>query len=203
MQTIALGFDRMVAATKRRPVYADIEALSEGLTGEIIAGELIVSPRPALRHAKAAAELSASLIGPFSQGINGPGGWHILMEPELHLGIDEDYEVLVPDLAGWRHDRMPSIPETAHAKTVPNWICEILSPRTAAMDRAEKMPFYARAKVEHLWLIDTALQTLEVFRLHGDRWTLTSTTRGEKNVRAEPFADLQLDLKHLWVGIDP
>lgn len=198
MEATELDFDFMVSATKRKATYADVEAAPDNMVAEIIAGELVLSPRPAPRHAKAATELVGSLIGPFSRGINGPGGWQILMEPELHLGIDENYEPLVPDLAGWRRERMPELPKTAHVPMVPDWVCEILSPRTAASDRAEKMPFYARARVPHLWIIDAGLHTLEVFHLEAGRWSLSSTIQGEKVVRADPFADLELELKYLW-----
>jgi Uma2 family endonuclease len=191
----------MVGAPKRRATYADIEALPEHVTGEIIAGELVVSPRPAPRHIHAASALGVLINGPFGLGINGPGGWWIEDEPELHLGIDEDYEALVPDLAGWRKERMPELPETAYFSAVPDWICEILSPRTAAIDRAEKMPFYARAGVHHLWIIDAGVHTLEIFRLEGGAWTMVSTALGPKAVRAEPFAEIELELKHLWTAL--
>ena len=80
----------------------------------------------------------------------GPGGWILLDEPELHLHGD----VLVPDLAGWRRERMPELPDAAAFELAPDWICEVLSPSTAASDRAEKMPIYARERVAHVWLVD-------------------------------------------------
>jgi Uma2 family endonuclease len=190
-----------MVGVKRRPTYADIEALPDGLNGEIIGGELVVSPRPAPRHLNAASALGTLINGPFGLGINGPGGWWILDEPELHLGIDEDYDVLIPDLAGWRRERMPDLPETAYFSAVADWICEILSPRTAAIDRSEKLPFYGRAGVKHVWLIDAGLHTLEVYRLEGEAWRVVSTIRGERILRVEPFEDVELELKHLWTAL--
>jgi Uma2 family endonuclease len=144
--------------------------------------------------------MGVSLGGPFDFGSGGgPGGWWILDEPELHLGIDQDYEVIVPDLAGWRRDRMPTLPETAWFEMAPDWVCEVLSPSTAAIDRAEKMPFYARARVSHTWLVDPILETLEVFRLDGDTWRLLATHRGSVSVRAEPFDAVEIDIGRLWV----
>lgn len=184
---------------KRRPAtYADIEALPPEVTGEIIAGELVVSPRPSPPHAQAESAVSVLVGGPFQYGVGGPGGWWILVEPELSLGVDPLFDPVVPDLAGWRRDRMPHLPETASFEMAPDWVCEVLSPRTEARDRADKMPFYARAGVRHAWLIDPLLRTLEIFRLDGETWRLAAVHRESVVVRAEPFAEVEIDLARLW-----
>jgi Uma2 family endonuclease len=184
------------AAEKRRAAtYADLEAVPSHLVAEIIHGELRTMPRPAPRHAKAASFLGGELHGPYHRGIGGPGGWVILDEPELHLGPD----VLVPDLAGWRIDRMPELPETAYFELAPDWVCEVLSPSTEAEDRADKMPIYAREGIRHAWLLDPILKTLEVFVLASEgEWTLRRVHRGNAHVRAEPFEAIELDLGLLW-----
>ncbi len=187
---------RIVMADKpRRPAtYEDLEALPPHQVGEIIAGELYASPRPATPHALAASSLGGELIGPFQRGRGGPGGWLILHEPELHLGAD----VLVPDLAGWRRERMPEMPRAPALTLAPDWLCEVLSPSTEARDRAAKLPAYARAGVRHVWLVDPDVRTLEVFRLEDARYVLLNTWAGEVSVRAEPFEALELSLKLLW-----
>jgi Uma2 family endonuclease len=124
----------------------------------------------------------------------GPGGWIVLDEPELHLHGD----VLVPDLAGWRRERMPELPDAAAFELAPDWVCEVLSPSTAAVDRADKLPIYAREGVQHAWLLDPTAKTLEVLRLEGDAWRLLATWRDEAVVRAEPFDAFELDLAVLW-----
>ncbi len=180
------------SSAKRRATYADLLKVPDRFVAEIIHGKLYTTPRPAPRHAQAETGLAAVLFGPFQLGRDGPGGWRILIEPELHLlGGDE---VLVPDLAGWRTERMPSLPETAFFETVPDWVCEILSPGTAALDRSEKLPIYAEAGVGFAWLIDPLLETLEVLRRDGPGWRLVTTFRGQEPVRAEPFAAIALDL---------
>ncbi len=120
------------AAQRIRPTYADIEALPPHVVGEIIAGELVVSPRPAPRHANAASTLGMLLGPPYRFGSGGPGGWWLEFEPELHLGVDADYDPIVPDLAGWRIERMPTLPEAASFEVVPDWVCEVLSPTNVA-----------------------------------------------------------------------
>ena len=109
-------------------------------------------------------------------------------------------DVLVPDLAGWRRSRMPSLPATAYFPLAPDWVCEILSPSTASLDRAKKMSIYAREKVAHAWLIDPIAGTFEVLRLEGGRWTVIATHTGDEVVRAEPFVEVELDLRSLWAG---
>jgi Uma2 family endonuclease len=185
----------VVAKPKSAPAtYADLEALPPNRVGEILGGVLISSPRPAVRHAAATSALGEELGPPFKRGRGGPGGWVLLDEPELHLGPD----VLVPDLAGWRRERMPEWPDTAYVTLPPDWVCETLSPATAAIDRGDKLPIYARERVSHAWLVDPVLRTLEVLRLDGDAWRIVGTWRGETKVRAEPFDAIELDLAVLW-----
>ena len=190
------------SSARKRPTYADIEALPPHLRGEILGGELVVSPRPGPPHAKAATTLSSGLDG-FNWDSDGPGGWWILVEPELHLEVDDDYPIVVPDLAGWRVETMPHLPLTAAFTLVPDWICEVLSPSTMADDRVLKLPFYARAGVSHAWLVDPLLFTLEVYRREGPHWILVATHSGEAPVRAEPFEAIELPLARLWGGRKP
>ena len=161
---------------------------------EIIDGELITSSRPASTHARAASSLGGELYGPFDRGKNGPGGWVILDEPELHLRGD----VPVPDLAGWRRERMPELPETAAFELAPDWVCEVLSPSTVARDRADKVPLYLRERVAFVWLVDPINYTLEAFKLGETAYRLLGTWRGSALVNVEPFEAFELDLSALW-----
>jgi hypothetical protein len=180
----------------RPATYDDLVAVPEHLVAEIVDGELWSSPRPALRHAVASSGLGHQLGPPFDGGRGGPGGWHILFEPELHLGE----QTVVPDLAGWRRERMPVVPDTAFATLAPDWLCEVLSPSTAQLDREKKLRVYAEHGVRHAWLVDPLARTLEVLRLEGAYWTLIDTHTGEAVVRAEPFEAVELELGALWAG---
>jgi Uma2 family endonuclease len=184
----------MADPAKRRATYEDLLSVPEHLVAEIIHGELVTHPRPASPHARAPSRLGALLDGPFDRGKGGPGGWVILDEPELHL----HGHVLVPDLAGWRRERMPELPDAAAFELAPDWICEVLSPSTAAADRADKMPIYAMEQVSHVWLVDPIAQTLEVLRLDGETYRLVQTSRSDAVVHVEPFAALELELASLW-----
>jgi Uma2 family endonuclease len=180
---------------ERKPAsYADLEALPDNLVGEIVAGTLYASPRPAAQHTYAASVLGGELMAPFHHGRGGPGGWVMLFEPELHLRED----VLVPDFAGWRRERMPRVPRTAAFTLAPDWVCEVLSPSARVLDRAAKLPVYAREGVKHVWLVDPDAHTLEVFRLEGEHYTLLVTHAGAARVRAEPFDAMELELALLW-----
>lgn len=174
--------------------YADLEALPSNVVGEIVGGVLYASPRPASPHAVATSALGEELGPPFKRGRGGPGGWVILDEPELHFAAD----VLVPDLAGWRRERMPEIPVVAAFELAPDCACEVLSKSTAVLDRSEKLPVYAREGVKHVWLVDPILKTLEILRLDGATYRLIATHHDETKVRAEPFDAIELDLSVLW-----
>lgn len=177
-----------------RATYEELLKVPENLVAEIVGGELVTSPRPGGRHANAASALGGQLFLPFHRGRGGPGGWVILFEPELHL----DREVLVPDLAGWRRERMPRVPDVAHFDIRPDWVCEVVSPSTGRVDRVGKIPIYARSGVPHLWLVDPTARTHEVFRLESERWVLLATHGGDEMVRAEPFEAVEIDLLALW-----
>jgi Uma2 family endonuclease len=185
----------MPQSAKQPASYQDLLKLPENLVGEILNGELHSHPRPAPKHAQAYSALGYSLGGPFSGGMGGPGGWWILDEPELHLEND----ILVPDIAGWRRDRMPELPDTAWFELVPDWICEILSPSTSRIDRTIKMPLYAQQGVQHLWLVDPDLRTLEIYALNGDKhWTLLTTLKDNDAVSQPPFDAIEFGLGVLW-----
>jgi Uma2 family endonuclease len=174
--------------------YADLEALPDHVNGEIIAGDLVVSPRPALRHARASSRLGARLGGPFDLGDNGPGGWQILFEPELHLGDD----VVIPDLGGWRVERLPEVPDEPWLSLAPDWVCEVASPSTAAIDRGPKREIYAREGVTHLWIVEPHAKTLEILRLADGVYFVAAVYSGDDVIHPEPFDALPFELAVLW-----
>lgn len=185
----------MSIPARRLAVYEDLFDLPENMVGEILNGELHTHPRPAPRHARAYSSLGYVVGGPFDFGSGGPGGWWILDEPELHLGGD----ILVPDLAGWRRERLPKLPETAWFELAPDWVCEILSPSTARVDRAIKRPIYAREGIPFLWLIDPDVRTLEVYQLgETGQWLLLATLQENDSVAQPPFAAVPFALDRLW-----
>ncbi len=179
----------------RGATYEDLVKVPDHLVAELVDGELFTSPRPASRHSLATTALSGDLSARFGRGRDGPGGWWILIEPELHLGKD----VFVPDIAGWRRERMPTIPDVAAFELVPDWVCEVVSPHTAGLDRLRKLPRYAGYGVAHAWVIDPAAHGLEVYRLEGRHFALVATFEGSQPVYAEPFDAVEIELGALWI----
>lgn len=175
--------------------YEDLKRVPDHLVAQLIDGELITHPRPASPHARAASQLTAQLLTSFSNGDGGSGAWEILMEPELHLGLD----VLVPDLAGWKRERMPRTPDVPGFTLAPDWVCEVLSPSTEHLDRERKLPIYAREGVRHVWLIDPRIEELTVFRLDTGHYVHIATFNEEDLARAAPFDAVTLELERLWL----
>ena len=189
-----------MGSEKDRATYDDLCAVPDHLVAELVDGELVVSPRPSARHALVTSRLGAQLGHAFdgpSGGADGPGGWVVLDEPELHLGPD----VLVPDLAAWRRTRLPSIPDAPFLTLTPDWVCEVLSPRNTVLDRVQKLPIYAREGVGHAWSIDAVAHTLEVFRLHDGRWLLEAVHHGDGAVAATPFDALAVSMARWWADL--
>jgi len=178
----------------RPATYEDLIKVPDTMVAEILDDELHASPRPAMKHVNVSSSLGVLIGAPYHHGRGGPGGWWILDEPELHFGRN----VLVPDLAGWRRTRMPRISDTAFCSLAPDWVCEVLSPSTASIDRVKKLRIYAAEQVGYAWLVDPAARTLEVLRLEAGHWTILATHGGSEGVRAEPFTDIEIELASLW-----
>lgn len=186
----------MGTEAKKLATYEDLLKVSDTLVAEIIMGELITSPRPGTRHARASSILGSKITEPFDAGKGGPGGWWILDEPEIHLQGD----VLVPDLAGWKREILPTLPTSKHYFEIPpQWVCEVLSPSTAGLDRVKKLPVYAREKVDHVWLIEPVAKTLEVYQRNEMGWQLLTSFAGNNLIRAAPFESVEFDLGALWL----
>ena len=180
----------------RRDLYAAIEALPEGVTGEIIGGQFHTQPRPAGPHALASSNLGIDVGGAYSRGRGGPGGWWIIDEPEIHFV--RNTEVLVPDLAGWRRERVPALPEEQRFEVVPDWVCEVLSPAMASRDRQVKRPVYAAYGVAYAWLVDPGPRTLEAYALGDDGGEPVRCYEAPDLVDAAPFEEAGFRVEALW-----
>ena len=180
--------------TPRRATYQDVLDAPAHRVAEVVDGRLHTHPRPAPPHALASSQLGGELTGPFGRGRDGPGGWWIIDEPELHLGED----ILVPDLAGWRRERMPGLPEAAYFSLAPDWGCEVLSASTRRLDLHGKRPIYAREGVGYLWLVDPTEHTLEAFELHDGHWVLIASAKDDEPVCIRPFDAVTFSLGDLW-----
>lgn len=185
----------MATRSPKVATYADLQDLPPEVTGQILAGELFVMPRPGSGHALCTSVLGGDLNGAFQRGRGGPGGWWLLDEPELHLGPD----VIVPDLAGWRRERMHEIEERPFFTLAPDWVCEVLSPSSVRIDRVKKPRIYVREAVRWMWLVDPAACTLEVFELDGESYRMIASFEATDRVPAKPFEALELELGALWL----
>lgn len=184
----------MTKRAKRDADYRDVVAAPDDRIAEVVWGDLYLSPRPSAHHSNASSVLGSDLNHAFHRGRNGPGGWWILDEPEIHL----DGDVLVPDIAGWQRERLPALPEGTGFRVSPDWLCEILSPSTEEFDRRQKLPRYALAGVTHLWLVDPPARRLEVYRRMDVQWVLIEQYSGDATVHAPPFEAVGIDLGPVW-----
>lgn len=180
---------------KKRDLYAELERLPESLTGEILNGQLYAHPRPSGKHILVASNLGIEIGGPYHRGKGGPGGWWILQEPEVHFVLDR--EVAVPDVAGWRKENLPEIPESHKFAVVPEWICEVFSPSTEGVDREIKMPLYAQYGVKYLWLVHPIKKTLATYKLVGNEWQSQGIFESGSSVSVEPFEQIEFTVDDL------
>ncbi len=181
--------------TRKRATYEDLKAVPDTKMAQLIDGELIVMSRPAPPHVLSASNVGGDINGLFGRG-RPPGGWWILDEPELHLHAD----IVVPDLAGWRRERMPALPTTAFFTLPPEWVLEVLSPSTASIDRVLKRRIYARESVQHLWFIDPVARFIECEALQGERWLNVGSFAAGEKIRAAPFEAVEFETNDWFVA---
>jgi Uma2 family endonuclease len=184
----------MGATARRLATYDDLLAAPPHTIAQLVEGELHVQPRPAGPHSAVTSGLGFDLGNPFQRGRGGPGGWIIIDEPELHLASN----VLVPDLAAWRAERPPEL-EAAYFTVPPVWVCEVISPSSARLDRGSKADLYARNGVEFMWLVEPLGNLLEAYKLVDGAWLRLGAWAGDVSAAIAPFDAIELALGPLWV----
>jgi Uma2 family endonuclease len=184
----------MTARIIEKATYDDLMRVPDIMVAELIDGELYAWPRPSGKHARVSSRLGMKLGSAYDLGDSGPGGWWLIDEPELHFGEN----VLVPDLGGWRRERMPEYPEASGCTVAPDWLCEVLSPSTGKIDRGKKLPIYAREGVQYAWIVDPLQETIEIKHLENGRWSDLAIFAGNDVVRAEPFPEIEFSASIFW-----
>jgi Uma2 family endonuclease len=197
-----LADDMITPARKpeRSATYADLAALPEGVRGEIFDGAVETQPAPLPRHSNAQRVLGARIGGPFQDddGRGGPGGWWIFPDVDVQLPSGD---VVRPDLAGWRRERLPDPGDIQPIAVVPDWVCEIVSPTPASRrrDRVKKRHLYAQAGVAFYWLVDPDDRTLEGLALRDGGWFEVGVYDDTAIVRIAPFEAIELEVGRLFL----
>lgn len=191
----------MASPQRKLATYADLLALPEDVRGEVLAGELTLSPAPLPRHSKAQGSARRFLGGPFDDddGRGGPGGWWIFVEVDVALG---PHDIVRPDLVGWRRERLPQPGTMRPIQVAPDWVCEVLSPSTAARDRVAKRRLYAQAGIPYYWLIDPELRLLEALALREGVWVELGVFDETASARIAPFDAVELEIGRLFLPKD-
>jgi Uma2 family endonuclease len=188
----------MAEAALKLATWDDLEALTgvpEGTNVEIVDGEIVLTPRSASSSGRTQGGLYYFVGGPFDFDPDGPGGWWLVIEPEVEL---DRHQVLIPDLAGWRRERLPRLPDSRRVRVRPDWVCEVLSPSTERLDRLRKANAYLRAGVPHYWLVSVPGRLLEALEAQGDRWVRVGAYSDGDVVRIPPFEAVELDVGRLF-----
>jgi Uma2 family endonuclease len=188
----------MSGAAQRLATYDDLLALPEDVRGETLAGQIVTAPAPLPKHSKAQGALRRFVGGPFDDddSYGGPGGWWIFVEVDVALGPGD---IVRPDLAGWRRERLRDPGDQRPITTVPDWVCEVLSPSTAARDKVQKRKLYADVGIAHYWIVDLDARTLEAFALETGRWVLVASHDEHTTARIPPFEAIELDVGRLFL----
>jgi Uma2 family endonuclease len=185
-------------AARYLATFADLSRLPEDVRAEVLDGAVITSPAPLPKHSKAQRALGSFVGGPFDDddGHGGPGGWWIFIEVDVLLG---PHDIVRPDLAGWRRERLRNPSDQRPISVAPDWVCEVLSPSTVAHDKITKRNLYARCGISHYWIVDVDARTLEAFELVEQRWVLLGTYGEGAQVRIPPFEPIELDVGRIFM----
>lgn len=188
-----------MAPARRLATWHDLLALAEDVPAEVIAGAVVTPPSPLPRHARAQRALGSFVGGPFDDddGRGGPGGWWILLEVDVRLS---PHDIVRPDLAGWRRERLPDPWDVRPIDVVPDWICEVVSQSNVAHDRVRKRELYARFGVAYYWLVDPDARTVEALRLESSlhAWVEVGAYDDAAVARIAPFDAIELEVGRLF-----
>ena len=190
--------DCMARPADRSATYEDIADVPEGENLEIVDGEIVSAPRSKPAHGRAQVGLSRLVGGPFDID-ESPGGWWIVVEPEVEL---ERHEVYIPDLAGWRRERVPRLPDERPVRATPDWVCEVVSPSTERQDRVTKAATYLRSDVPFYWLVDTDARVLEALAARDEAWFRLGAWSDGDMARVPPFDAVEIDVGRLFPPLD-
>jgi Uma2 family endonuclease len=189
------------ADKRRRATLADLYAIPEDERfHELIDGEIVEKAAPSGEHGGAQAGVVGSLLPSFGRRPGGrwPGGWWFASDVDIQLGED----ICRPDVLGWRRDRVPAQPRGMPVRTIPDWVCEIVSGSNRRNDVVRKKRIYHRSEIGHYWILDPDEATLSVYRWHPDGYLEVLAAERGQRVRAEPFDAIELAVGVLF-GDDP
>jgi Uma2 family endonuclease len=167
---------------------------------EILDGKLVRKTMPSGRHAIVQNRLSI-LLGGYDEGSirRQPGGWWLMTEVEIMLPWNQPVR---PDLAGWRCERMPEVPDEFPIKLRPDWACEVVSQSDPRRDTVIKYRDYAKAGIPYYWLVDLKQRNLVALKLNGEHYQVQAeATVGSPLKNAEPFELVEIAMDVLFRGV--
>ena len=188
----------MAERAERPANYADLVGLDEDLRAEILGGRVVTSPAPLPRHSKSQGAIRSFVGRPYDDddGHGGPGGWWIFVEVDIELG---PHDVVRPDLSGWRRERLPDPGGQRPIAVTPDWVCEGLSPNTAALHRTENRALYPRHAVGHYWIVDPDARLVEGFAHAEAGRTLVGAYGDDETVAMPPFLEVEVPIGRLFL----
>lgn len=191
----------MSQSAQRLATFQDLLDLGGDVRAEVIAGSVVTSPAPLPRHSRAQRALGSFIGGPYDDddGRGGPGGWWIFVEVDVEVS---PHDIVRPDLAGWRRERLPQPGRARPIRVIPDWVCEIASASTAAHDRVTKRALYAEHGVRHYWIVDPEARTLEALELSDARWVELGAWDEAARARIAPFEEVELEVGRLFLPRD-
>ena len=122
---------------------------------QLIRGEAVLN-QPSVRHQRMCGEIFVRLRDWAGQE---PGRGLVMLPVDVRLGE----EVYAPDVWWVRESRRPA-PDAARLEEAADLVVEVRSPSTWRFDIGVKRATYEAAGVAELWLVDTAAETVIVYR---------------------------------------
>ena len=146
-------------AQERLYTIDDIYALPDGERAELIDGQIFYMAPPSTRHQRILSFLHLE-IGNY---IRSKGGTcEVFPAPFAVFLYEDDSKYLEPDISVvCDKNRL----DEHGCKGAPDWIIEIVSPSSRAMDYYTKLSLYREAGVSEYWIVDPLKQIILVYNM--------------------------------------
>jgi Uma2 family endonuclease len=158
---------------------------------QLIEGDLYMAPAPNRFHHDISRNLLTTLVNylsvhPIGVLYNAPFDVYLtdidVFQPDLLIVLNENRRILTD----------------AGAEGAPDFVVEILSPKTRHLDLVNKKRVYARIGVKELWIIDPDQEKIDVYHFDQDPSEPVAIVGGQQQIGSPLLPGLTIQIREIF-----